>query len=142
MPHMKFRYCKSADCTIFKRRRGWRENEQRFTGTMTGEMYDDLMADIAENGIRDPIIIEYVDTYEDVKAVKEFMVRTGNNRVEIILALDLPKEQKCFFVAPDHIDFPFPGEDIALPDLAAKLRELWKHGRQWTDCGIIEGYVR
>lgn len=146
---MKFRYVESCDISQFPwrsyRRVDWSPNPDIVTGTMGVEPFLALKDDIAENGMRHPFIVEFYPEYrvENAGAAvnttlrRIFAIRTGNNRAEIAMQLDLDPHFPTLLVAPDSIEFPCEGEDIDPADLPKFLSKHWGKSRVWTDCNTL-----
>lgn len=134
------------------------------TGSMDFDRYQRLMADIAQHGMVNPLIIEWFpqgkDTGQGRKTGPTLAVRVGNNRACVLNELGV-ESGPCLFVVPKTVEHLLPeGEFTELPmdsSLLSRIRELVQkvdralaeEGKSclgmpdaWMDSNLLDGLVR
>lgn len=130
------------------------------TGPMDVGRFNRLKADIAENGIENPFIIEYYrKDLPNARGLREspvLAIRTGNNRAEAMSQLGMsrgpalfvvPRTQRDMLPSDPHIDFSMDR------NLERQVNSLWKavvRGNDeplgeigaWRDCELLVDLVR
>lgn len=126
------------------------------TGTMPTERFAALKESIREDGIINPIIVEWM--FAEVAGVqghvKQLAVSVGNNRVEAMRQLGI-EGGPVLYVVPDYITDRIKGPAVEIvqdSNLLSNIRRLWRevwradlelgYADAWSESGTLQTLVR
>lgn len=135
---------------LYPHRRYIREDGE-ITGTMPTERFTMLKDSLAEDGVINPIIVEYMfaETTTGMGKVKCLAVSVGNNRVECMNQLGIEKAP-VLFVVPNYVIDSLPEGCEEIPqdeNLISRVRALWSeviradeelgYADAWSESGTL-----